>query len=347
MKEQREILSRNGVNNAKGRVLTAIIVILPFAAALVCIGIGRYHISVPDTVKALASLFTGAEIDHTTKTVIFGTRIPRILLAMLVGSGLASSGAAFQALFGNPLATPDTLGVATGASFGAVLALLFSNNMALVQANAVIFGLLALGVTMLISRTRTGTSILMVILAGMVVGALFNALISLVKYMADPDDKLPAITYWLMGSLTRTTLKGLLMCIPMISVGLILLVLLRWRLNVLSLPDDEAKSIVPNVRRLRGLVMVGATLSTAAVVALCGQVGWIGLLVPHIARMLYGSDNRKVLPISIALGAALMVVIDTIARSMIAAEIPVSILTAMVGAPLFIALLRRTGGSEL
>jgi iron complex transport system permease protein len=266
---------------------------------------------------------------------------------MLVGSGLAGSGAAFQSLFGNPLATPDTLGVATGASFGAVLFLLLSNNMLLVQVGAVVFGLVALGITALISRTKNGASFLMVILAGMVVGALFNALISLVKYAADPSDKLPAITFWLMGSMTRATFKNLMMCIPFIASGLTLLWLLRWRLNVLSLPDDEAKSIVPNVRSLRNCVMVSATLCTAAAVALCGQVGWIGLLVPHMARMIYGSDNRKILPASLAIGATLMVVIDTIARSILAAEIPVSILTAMVGAPLFIGLLRKTGGAEL
>ncbi len=186
-----------------------------------------------------------------------------------------------------------------------------------------------------------------VVLGGMVVSSLFQALVSLVKYVADPDEDLPAITYWLMGSMSRATYQGLAVGIPLILLGVALLFLLRWRLNILSLQEDETRALGIDVRKLRIMVMAASTLVTASCVSLCGQVGWVGLLIPHVARMLYGSDNRKIIPVSMGLGSAFMVVIDTASRAATAAEIPVSILTAIIGAPFFIILLRRTGGARL
>ncbi len=327
--------------------LTIAIMLLPILAVIVCVGIGRYHISAFESFEILVSPFTGAEVDPQGWSVVFNVRLPRIILALFVGAGLAVSGAAFQSIFSNPLATPDTLGVATGASFGAVLALLFTNNMITVQIAALAGGLLALACTCFISRVTGRSSILMVVLGGMVVSSLFQALVTLVKYVADPQDTLPSITYWLMGSMSRATYRGLAIGIPLILAGMIILFLLRWRLNILSLPEDESRSLGIDISKLRLLVMIAATLVTAACVSLCGQVGWVGLLIPHIARMLYGSDNRKIIPVSIALGAAFMVVMDTISRSATAAEIPVSILTAIIGAPFFVLLLRKTGGAKL
>lgn len=331
----------------KQGMMSLLIFLLPFAAAVICIGIGRYNISPAESLGILLSPLTGREVDPQGWSVIYHVRLPRILLALAVGMGLSVSGASFQSLFSNPLATPDTLGVATGASFGAVLALLFTRNILVVQLAALLMGLAALAGTCLISRLNGKSSILMVVLGGMVVSSLFQALVSLAKYVADPEEDLPAITYWLMGSMSRATYQGLAVGIPLILLGVAVLFLLRWRLNILSLQEDETKALGIDVKKLRLIVMAAATLVTAACVSLCGQVGWVGLLIPHAARMLYGSDNRKIIPVSIGLGSAFMVAIDTASRAATAAEIPVSILTAIIGAPFFIILLCKTGGARL
>lgn len=331
----------------KHNLMSLVIFLLPIAVTIICIGIGRYHISPLESLQILVSPLTGQEVDPQGWSVVYHVRLPRIMLALVAGMGLSISGASFQALFSNPLATPDTLGVATGASFGAVLVLLFTRNVFVVQLAALAMGLAALAGTCMISRLNGKSSILMVVLGGMVVSSLFQALVSLVKYVADPDEDLPAITYWLMGSMSRATYQGLAVGIPLILLGVALLFLLRWRLNILSLQEDETRALGIDVRKLRIMVMAASTLVTASCVSLCGQVGWVGLLIPHVARMLYGSDNRKIIPVSMGLGSAFMVVIDTASRAATAAEIPVSILTAIIGAPFFIILLRRTGGARL
>ncbi|RCX19326.1 iron complex transport system permease protein [Anaerobacterium chartisolvens] len=325
------------------------LLLLPLVAAVVCIGIGRYHIGIADTVQVLLSPVIGNlnDMDSTQVSVIFSVRLPRILLAMFIGAGLSVSGAAFQGLFTNPLATPDTLGVASGASFGAALALLFSANLLVVQISALAFGLCAIMLTHFISQQRDKTNIVMLVLSGMVVSSLFQALVSLVKYVADPQDVLPGITYWLMGSMTGISYSRLMLGIPFILSGTLIIFFLRWRLNIMALSSDEAKSLGINVKLVRILIMLAATFVTASCVSMCGQVGWVGLLVPHISRMLYGSNNKDVIPVSISLGAMFMVMMDTAARSATAAEIPISILTAVIGAPFFIALLRKTGGARL
>lgn len=321
--------------------------IAPFVAMIFCLGIGRYQISVPDTLRALWTVITGGEVEATVYSVLFNVRLPRILLALFVGAGLAVAGASFQSLFSNPLATPDTLGVATGASFGAVLALLLSDNMVLVQLLALLFGLISLFVTCMVSKMNGKSTIIMVVLSGMVVSSIFQALVSLAKYVADPEEELPAITYWLMGSMSRATAQSLMIGVPFIVAGIAILFALRWRLNILSLQEDEAKSLGVDVKKLRLLVMVASTMVTASCVSMCGQVGWVGLLIPHAARMIYGSDNKKLIPACIGIGATFMVIIDTFARAATAAEIPVSILTALIGAPFFVLLLRKTGGAKL
>lgn len=327
--------------------LALVLLILPLVTALVCIGSGRYSLSVGESFQVLYnSLIYGSQsVDPQSYQVIISIRLPRIILALLCGAGLAVSGAAFQALFTNPLATPDTLGVAAGASFGAVLALLVWDNLLWIQTIALLMGLLAVWLTYSISKLRGQATVIMMVLSGIVISSMFQAFISLVKYLADPEDKLPSITYWLMGSLASITYKSLLIGAPFIIVGIGLIFALRWKLNVLSLSEDEARSMGVNVKSLRLVIVVAATLITVSAVSMCGQVGWIGLLIPHIARMLLGSNNRSVIPASISLGAAFMLIIDTVARSASAAEIPVSILTATVGAPFFIFLLRRTGGA--
>jgi len=327
--------------------LTIFFVITPFVAAIICLGVGRYEMTVFETLETIIDGMMGREVDPTVQSVLFKVRLPRIILALFVGAGLAVAGTSFQALFSNPLATPDTLGVATGASFGAVLALLFSHNSVIVQFSALIFGLLSLLITCLVSKLNGKSSIIMVVLSGMVVSSIFQALVSLVKYTADTEEKLPAITYWLMGSMSRATVSGLLIGAPFIVIGIVILFTLRWRLNILSLNEDEAKSLGVDVKKIRVLVMIAATMVTASCVSMCGQVGWVGLLVPHAARMIYGSDNKKLIPAGIGMGATFMIIIDTVARASISAEIPVSILTALIGAPFFVLLLRKTGGARL
>lgn len=236
-----------------------------------------------------------------------------------------------------------------GASVGAVIAMLLSLPILGVQLVSLLFGIVAVGLTMLIARQRGRSSIvmLMLVLAGVVVAALANAGLSVLKLVADPNDKLPQITYWLMGSLAGADMGNIAIGAPLVLVGVGIIFVLRWRLNVLALGDDEAKASGTNVRAMRITIIIAATLVTASSVSMCGQVGWIGLLVPHCARMLCGSNNRLVVPTSILLGASFLVVIDALSRSVSASEIPISVLTAFVGAPVFIVLLRRTGGTAV
>ena len=338
-------MQKKGKKTAENTIFYIILGILPFLAALICLGIGRYSMSVSETVTTLFSRFTNAKVDNTAYTVIFNVRLPRIILAAVVGAGLSCAGAAFQGLFSNPLATPDTLGVASGASFGAVLAMLIDGNMIGIQGMALIFGLISCLITFLIGRSSRRGSIVMIVLAGLVVSSVFEALVSLMKYVADPQDELPVITYWLMGSMSRANYKNLVMGIPFIVIGIIIIFALRWRLNILSFNEDEARSLGVNVKILRVAFILASSMITASCVSMCGQVGWVGLLVPHISRMMRGNNNCKVIPVSISLGAFFMIVMDTFARSATASEIPISILTAIIGAPVFIVLLKKTGGS--
>ena len=253
----------------------------------------------------------------------------------------AAAGAAFQALFSNPLATADTLGVSTGAAFGAVLGILLGLDAFGVQTLSLGVGLVAVFGVWRLSLRQGRSSILLLILSGLVVAALFSSLISLVKFAADPQDELPAVTFWLMGSLTGADWKSLKLGLPFIVIGSLAIWVLRWKLNALSLSEDEAKSLGLPVARLRFLIVTAATAVTAACVSMCGLIGWVGLLIPHFVRLVCGSDNRTVVPASFLFGAVFLLVCDTIARSAAQMEIPVSVLTSLVGAPIFLMLLRR------
>lgn len=312
--------------------------------ALIALCLGQYTIALQDVIKVL----TLQKVDlANAETVIFNIRIPRILVSLIVGSGLAAAGASFQALFSNPLATPDTLGCANGASFGAALGILLGLNALGIQISALIFGILAVVFVFVFTRYRHANQIMMIILGGMVVSSLFSALVSLIKYVADPNDVLPVITFWLMGSFSNSTVRSLYTGVPMIVLGMVVLYLMRYRMNALSLKEEEAASLGINVRQNRMIVIVASSLITASVVSMCGVVGWVGLLIPHISRMLFGNNHTKVIPGCIVFGALFMLIIDTIARCMYQAEIPVSILTAIIGAPVFLLLLRKTGGIEI
>ena len=328
--------------------LVILLLTLPLISGLICIGMGRYYLSPIESIEVLIKgLLLGKEhVQAQSYSVVINMRLPRILLALLCGGGLAVSGAGLQALFSNPLVSPDTLGVASGACFGAALALWLGGNLIVVQLSALLFGMIAVGITYAISRSKGKTTVIMLVLSGIMVSSLFQAFVSLVKYVADTENQLPAITYWLMGSLGSATYKSVSIGALPILIGSLVLFIIRWKMNILSLSEDEAKALGVNVTRMRALVIVASTMITASCVSMCGQIGWVGLLIPHMCRMLFGSNNKIVIPASISLGAVFMLVMDTIARSATTAEIPISILTAIIGAPCFMMLLRKTGGAR-
>jgi iron complex transport system permease protein len=272
------------------------------------------------------------------ESIVVNLRAPRVLLAIMVGVGLAVAGAAFQATFSNPLASPDVLGVSSGAAFGAALGILLLDNDILTQVFAVIFGLLAISIVFLLCRSARSESILMIVLSGIIVAGLFSALVSMTKYVADPMSKLPEITFWLMGSLSGASYSKIEIAAPMFIIGLVVIYVMKWRLNILTLSDEEVRALGHNPGKVRWISVLASTLIVAAVVSLCGLVGWVGLVIPHVARMLVGSDNRYVIPMSIAIGGCFMLIMDTICRTVSVSEIPLSIMTALVGAPLFAAL---------
>lgn len=317
------------------KIIIVFLVILPVITALVCICIGRIGISPSDVFKVFID---SEEVQGTVRITVMNIRLPRILLGLLCGAGLSVAGCCFQGFFSNPLATPDTMGVAGGASFGAALGLLLGWGMPSVQILSFALGVAAVVLTRLAASGRThGPAVL--IISGIMVGALFSALVSLVKFVADAESELPAITYWLMGSLGSAGYKNLALGAPVIVLAIIIVFFLRWRMNLLSLSEDELIASGTNVKLLRTLVVICATAMTSSVISMCGQVGWVGLIVPHMCRMLFGQDNKKLIPASISIGAAFMVIVDTVARSISASEIPVSILTAIIGAPFFIFIL--------
>lgn len=316
-------------------------ILLPTVTGILCMCFGRMKLPVSDVINSICSIFTG-EIDNLqVYSVVVNLRLPRILMAIIVGAGLTCAGDTFQSLFSNPLATPDILGVTSGTCVGAILAIILSCSILETQLIALVFGLVSVFFTLKIAGKNNSGSMVYLVLAGVIASSLFNAIGSLLKYTADPQDKLPEITYWLMGSFTSATYKKLIIGSPLILIGIAIIFLLRWRLNILSLSEDEAKSSGIDIKKTRMLFILASTVITASCVSMCGQVGWIGLLIPHCARMLVGSNNRYVIPISISLGACFMILIDTLSRTISVIELPLSILTAIIGAPVFISLLSK------
>lgn len=305
--------------------------------------VGRYPVA-PHTVVAILA----AKLVPLTpfwpsqaETVVWAIRLPRILAAMAVGAALSASGAAFQGVFRNPMVSPDLLGVAAGAGFGAALGILSGMGGGGVQFCAFGGGLVAVAATYGIGAGDRSGGVLTLVLAGIIVGTVASAGIAFTKYVADPHNTLPAITFWLMGSLASVSLRDLgLAALPM-AAGLLPLLGLRWRLNLLTFGDEEARALGVDVIRLRAIVIVAATLMTASAVALAGIIGLVGLIVPHLARLLVGPDYRVLLPTSTVLGAAFLLVVDDLARVLTAGEVPLGILTSLVGAPVFLILLRN------
>ena len=275
------------------------------------------------------------------QTVVFRIRLPRVIAAMLVGGGLAIAGASFQGLFRNPLISPDILGVSAGAGFGAALGILISGNPWVIQVSAFVFGIVAVAVTYGIGRAVGKGSTLVLVLGGIIVGSLFSAFISLTKYVADPYDTLPAIVFWLMGSLSSVSNTDIIAVAPPILLGALCLYLVRWRINLLAVGEEEAQALGLDTKRMTVVLIIASTVITASAVCISGIIGWVGLVVPHIGRMLVGPDFRKLIPVSAVLGASFLLVVDDIARTLTATEIPLGILTSLIGAPFFAYLLTR------
>jgi iron complex transport system permease protein len=309
---------------------------------VVAFAVGRYPVSLSE----LFSLISGAPVSENVQTIVLQVRGPRVLAALLVGAALAAAGTAYQGMFRNPLVSPDILGVSTGAALGAVLAMLLSLGVLLTQLFAFAGGVLAVALVYGVgARLRGHDPLLALILTGVVIGTLLGSAIALVKYVADPYNQLPAITFWLLGSLASTSPQDLRIAAPLALAGLAPMLLLRWRINLLALPDDEARSMGVDTRRLRALVIAAATLMTAAAVAISGIIGWVGLLIPHAARLLVGPDFGRLLPLAMLLGAAFLLAVDTLCRTIAPVEVPPGVLTALIGTPFFLwlfALARRS-----
>ncbi|SEC11519.1 iron ABC transporter permease [Rhodobacter sp. 24-YEA-8] len=315
-------------------------------ALILGIGLGPYPLSPGQIFDVLTGGLTrgltGAAEDRQAQVVLWNIRGPRVISAALIGAGLAAAGAAYQVVFRNPLVSPDILGVSAGAGFGAVLGILLGLPVMAIQLMGFGFGLatvaLVIGLTLAL---RGGAQLLVMVLCGIVIGALAGAGISLVKLLADPDEQLPAITFWLMGSLAGVKRVDLLAAAPAVVLGLVPLIALRWRIGLLAMGDDEARAMGIEAGRLRFVVIAAATLITAAAVALAGVIGWIGLMVPHMARLVAGPRFDRMLPAALLAGASFMVLVDTAARMIAPMEVPLGILTAVLGAPVFVILLAR------
>jgi iron complex transport system permease protein len=310
--------------------------VLLAAAALAA---GRYPLAAGDLLRVLWSWLAGAPhgLDPAVETVVLQIRGPRVLAALLVGAALAAAGAAYQNLFRNPLVSPDILGVSAGAAVGAVLGMSLSLGVVMTQGMAFAGGLAAVALVLFTARAVRGHDpLLVLVLAGVVLGSLLGACVALMKYLADPYNQLPAITFWLLGSLASAHPADLRLAAPLMLAGLVPLWLLRWRINVLALDDEEARALGVEAGRVRLAVIACATLMTAAAVAIAGVVGWIGLVIPHFARLLSGPDFSRLLPLSLLLGAGFLVAVDTLARVLANVEIPLGVLTAFIGTPLFL-----------
>lgn len=331
----------------KRRARGSLVIVLLGAGLLLCMLLsfftGRYPVPAKELFGILAGRHFGMEQfwQDSQEIAVMNVRLPRILLAVLVGAALSAAGAAYQGIFQNPMAAPDVLGASAGAGFGAALGIFL--DMGRAGAIALAFGLSLFTVVLvfLISRYTKGERVMGLVLAGMVISSLFQAGTSFIKLVADPTNKLPAITYWLMGSLVGATKKELYFVLPSMLVGVLGLLGLRWRLNVLTMGDEEARALGVNAVRVRAAAMVFATLLTAASVSVSGMIGWVGLVVPHMMRRLVGSNYRVLLPASVLGGGAFLLIVDNISRSFTSTEVPIGILTAFVGAPFFVLLITR------
>ncbi len=327
------------------------IILLALAAAVmfvVSFCVGRYSMSPGELLETLFLHYTdpAAIADQNTETVLFNIRLPRVLAVMLCGCGLSVAGAAYQGMFKNPLVSPDILGAAAGSGFGASVALLLGFSMGLVQFCSFTGGLVAVFIAVNINRRVFYDPLLGLVLGGMMVSTVFQSGISLIKYLADADDLLPSITFWLMGSFSSITKYDLRILAPLILAGCIIIMLMGRRLNVMSFGEEEAKTMGVDPRTTRIIVISAATIITAASVSVCGLIGWIGLVVPHLCRSLVGPNFRILLPASAITGAGFLLLVDTVVRTAWSVELPIGVLTSLLGVPVFFVIFRRNSGGR-
>lgn len=334
---------RRSPSSRRALIIITGLIIFMVLAFFISLMLGRYPIDPQQAMGMLLSKIFPIDVFWTDQqeTLFFNVRLPRILLALLVGCCLATAGAAYQGTFQNPLVSPDILGASQGAAFGAAIAILLGFANWGISVNAFVWALLTVFLVLLISSRAKGNHMMIVVLAGVMVSSLFQAGVSYAKLVADPTDELAEITYWLMGSVTGATLPKIATVFPIMFIGCAVLFAMRWRINILTMGDDEAATMGVNARVIRIIIIVAATLITAASVCVTGIIGWVGLVIPHLYRMMIGSDYRKLIPASMLFGASFLLIVDDIARLATTAEIPIGILTAFVGAPFFLFLITR------
>ena len=325
-------------------ILFNVIMLALLACAFVyCLCVGKYQVTPGETLRIILGKLSGREPDWAplTESVIFGLRLPRILASMVVGAALSLSGAAYQGIFRNPLISPDFLGVSSGACIGAAIAILMGLSSAYLQAFAFVGGLAAVSITISIPRLMRSTSNIMLVLSGIIVGGLMSSIFGFIKYIADPTTQLAEITYWQMGSFAYISTGALLSILPTLIIPAIALFCISWWIDIMSLGEKEAQTLGVNIHRVRNAVVACATLLTASSVCIAGTIGWVGLVIPHFGRMIVGPDNTRLMPTVCLLGAFFMLMVDTLTRTVGAAEMPISILTGIVGAPFYAWLLYR------
>lgn len=333
-------IRREAAQRRRYRLLLLGMLLLLLAAALFSFWIGYYPLTPRQVVLAfLSRLGYEGEILPQAVTIFWSIRLPRILSAVFIGASLSVAGAAYQGMFRNPLVSPDILGVSSGASLGAAFAILNGAPSWAVQAAAFAGGVAAVAASYLISRKSAHSHTLSLVLTGSMIMALCNAGVTMIKYVADPNDVLQQITFWLMGSLTKTDMDAFLWSFPPMAAGLAVILLLRWQLNLLTLEEEEARSLGIHIRRYRLLFIAASTLLSAAAVCLGGLIGWVGLMIPHLARALVGVDYGRLIPASAMLGAGYLVLMDDLARSLLSMELPLGVVTSIMGAPFFVYLI--------
>lgn len=315
----------------------AIFALIFIFALIISFAIGRYSISPISLIKALF----GFTITAQEKTIIFNLRLPRIIIATFLGAGLSLSGLVYQGIFQNPMVSPDLLGSTSGAGFGAALAILLGLSYIEITLVSFLFGILAVSFVLLISSRVRGNPTLTLVLSGMMVSSVFSALISFIKLIADPEEALPQITYFLMGSLSSVRKEDILTVVILITIAIVPIVILRWSLNIMTQGEEEAKALGVNTKAVRLASIISATIVTATATSLCGMISYVGLVIPHLVRMITGCDYRKTVPASILLGASFLLLVDTISRSIATVELPIGILTSLIGAPFFLYLIVR------
>ncbi|WP_103641573.1 FecCD family ABC transporter permease [Campylobacter concisus] len=330
------------MKNANFSLVIIFLAILTLICAFIALGVGRFYIPFSDVFSVLAHSFGFKESAASNITnVIENLRIPRIIAAILVGAALSVSGAAYQGVFKNQLVSPDLLGVSAGACVGAATAIIFDLSLFWIEVFAFGFGLAAVAITLAIPKMMGRTSTLMLVLSGIIVSGLMGSVIGFLKYVADPETKLPDIVYWQLGSLAKLDSENLKYIAPVMIICAILLIAMSWRINLLSLGDESAARLGVNVALERAIIIICATLLTACSVCISGIVAWVGLLMPHLARMLVGANNIRSMPASIFMGAMFLLFVDTLARSISVSEVPLGVLTGFIGTVFFVWVLWR------